>query len=639
MLKNLKRLLIIIILTSFNLSAKELCQNITTVNFFHDDNDEYNINTSLEKLRLMPLFTLPKNINFGFTTKPVWVYIKIVAKDLISKEYNKCLLELGNPLIDEIDIYKVLNNKIEFITQMGDNLPFSKRLYHFMNFTFPFKAKYNQEYIIKLKSTSNMTVPVNAQWENEYFKNISLDYMGTALFYGIILCFIYFGLHQYISFKQNAYLFYAVYALFILLFFIARDGFLYQLIWPSATIWNQKAPRIIGCISMIFGILYYLQFIKPQKLRFLKITKSYILLILFYTFIVLITPPIYTHTPTKIIATIYSILMIAISLQPEKKDIVFGPYLLAGAIVSFIGILVHSLSISNLIQSNFFTHNSMKITTVLDFLLLSIAIQKDTIDKVITKQKFNTIYNTTCGLYHDLILPFSKLNHFFHKAAKIPDNELKAFFSRSRDSVLSDINYIYEMLDTLKNLNETPNISKNNNTVRFQDIQKDIHIKFTVDFKYKEYIKINKLILKRIINNLTNNAIEATIDNPNSEYWIKSIEKLEEIQILIGNTGSFIEKEDLPKALNLFYTKGKIRGSGVGLTSSLIEVKKAGGDLLIESNGYLSDGRKIKKYTNQDYVIIHLTIPKGNKNSVYEKNDQTNEINPLNPINTTHTYN
>lgn len=72
--------------------------------------------------------------------------------------------------------------------------------------------------------------------------------------------------------------------------------------------------------------------------------------------------------------------------------------------------------------------------------------------------------------------------------------------------------------------------------------------------------------VQRVFSNIINNALEAMSVNK-GRLWFFTKEDLNSqfTQFCIGNSGSFIQKEEVSKIFDAFYTKNKQGGTGLGL--------------------------------------------------------------------------
>ncbi|MFK7826134.1 MAG: 7TM-DISM domain-containing protein [Oligoflexales bacterium] len=198
--------------------SHDFCAEDTQISFLHDPDGSLSQDAVLERLRGAPKVLSPQTFSFGYTKGKVWLYLKVAKAEGL----QKCVLELANPQLDEIEIYQFIGGKSFKVASMGDQFSFTERFYRVRNYVFPFQADQNQEFIISLQSSATMTVPVSIKWRDQYVNDSSLDYLLLGLFYGLMLCFIFVGIHNLVSFREKSFGIYALFAIFLMLWRIAR---------------------------------------------------------------------------------------------------------------------------------------------------------------------------------------------------------------------------------------------------------------------------------------------------------------------------------------------------------------------------------------------------------------------------------
>jgi signal transduction histidine kinase/CheY-like chemotaxis protein len=83
--------------------------------------------------------------------------------------------------------------------------------------------------------------------------------------------------------------------------------------------------------------------------------------------------------------------------------------------------------------------------------------------------------------------------------------------------------------------------------------------------------------VRRLIVNLLSNAVQALGGSGN--IWIASKDEGDRIEMVIGNDGPPIAPEDMPHIFEAFFTKGKSRGTGLGLAVAMHVASTHGGSI------------------------------------------------------------
>ncbi len=608
-------------LAGWDFPAHESCAEDTDLTYFLDSSNKLSVSSALSASRKLPLKKSPQNLHYGYTAGTVWIYLKV--KD--NPEVLKCILELANPQLDDILIYHVEEEKPIQVSQMGDLHTFQNRFYKTRHYTFPFRTE-NQEFLISLKSSATMTVPLTIVSRDQFVNEVSLDYLLLGLFYGIMIFFIFFGFHSFISFRDKAYLLYGLFALSILFFFMDRDGINYQFFWPNATYWKHRSVRVFASIAMAFGVSYFIHILQIKSWWIRTICFSYVGLCFLLALSLLIFDPHFTNIPTIIVSFGTPILMIALPMLSLKRDKIFAPFMLAAGLTSFVGLFVYSLSVTNFIESSFITENSMKISTLFEFVFLTFGIhQKIKIfhrSRLESKLQFGelekksavykAVFDTTNMMAHDVRRPLDKMTKFLNRIQKLSPEEVPQYVLKSASSIGEDIKTAEGMLSELLAIGSKNDYSGETHLCDFIPQMANGKYKYTIT--YGGPIKSDFFHLKRVFENLIKNARQATAGKTDCRFWMETQDLEKFVKIIVGNSGSSIEKDDLDKIFNLFFTKGKREGSGVGLAIVEKFIHDYGGEVWAESNGYTSKGETVPKRYKDDYVEFHMTLPKGEEN-------------------------
>ena len=107
-------------------------------------------------------------------------------------------------------------------------------------------------------------------------------------------------------------------------------------------------------------------------------------------------------------------------------------------------------------------------------------------------------------------------------------------------------------------------------------------IGFTHDFRHSRMVNVHAQKLNRVFSNIIGNAVQAM--NQKGVIWFKTREGDGYVEFCIGNSGSLIPEESLPKLFDAFFTSGKEGGTGLGLAIAQKVVVAHGGKIWCESS-------------------------------------------------------
>lgn len=198
----------------------------------------------------------PKSINPN-----IYYWYKIKIHHPAHTLSETWLLEFFDQTIDHIEAYVPLVNGHYNHILMGDNQPFSERLYHHKNFEIRLsdQLRGDQIYYFRIKSHQVADVIIVLR-SFSWFVHYALDeYFIFGIFYGMIAVFSLYNFIMFMVMRQRQYLYYVLYILSVGLYQMCTDGIAYQFIWPNAMDWNQYAYGIPLYGVSIFALLFTLE--------------------------------------------------------------------------------------------------------------------------------------------------------------------------------------------------------------------------------------------------------------------------------------------------------------------------------------------------------------------------------------------
>nr|WP_199082547.1 7TM-DISM domain-containing protein [Pedobacter sp. ASV19] len=95
--------------------------------------------------------------NFGVEDYTIWIRFSVLNQ---SDESN-LTLQIDHPVLDNIELYSDLNNKIT-VKKLGEAYPFKQRIYNDPSFIFQLDVPKEQEkvYYMRIESSDNIQLPI-----------------------------------------------------------------------------------------------------------------------------------------------------------------------------------------------------------------------------------------------------------------------------------------------------------------------------------------------------------------------------------------------------------------------------------------------------------------------------------------------
>lgn len=258
MVKNLTLLFIIL----FNLSIQV---NATQVISLSDLDDRVNVAPALEfnisnstELDNPPIegwsqYSEP-SVSLQNSIDTLWYRVSLKNASVHSRALY---LEFDNPLIDELNVFVLVEGKVVSVQQLGDSQSFHQRSVIHESFIIPIQFQSNQvlEVYFSIRSPSFLSVPITL-WQVEAFqKEQSYQRLVSGLYVGVIFAI---AIAIFIGFtftRDLLLLFDSLFVLSLLMITLTASGIGFHYLWPELPAFQQHAFYVFACLAMLFSAL------------------------------------------------------------------------------------------------------------------------------------------------------------------------------------------------------------------------------------------------------------------------------------------------------------------------------------------------------------------------------------------------
>jgi len=290
-----------------------------------------------------------------------------------------------------------------------------------------------------------------------------------------------------------------------------------------------------------------------------------------------------------IISILYSLLVL-ISEKFIQNIIQYQSFATSVLIILIIGVIFFPLrnKIQYLVEKYFFKGSQLEIAEQNELLRQEIA----------QSEKYKTLSTLATGIAHEIKNPLTAIQTFAEFLPKRMDD--KEFLSKFATLIGREINRIDRMVHQLLDYGKPAPLSIQQTDIhkliddtldvlssKFLDQKIRVHRLFNANPNLEIAIDPNQF--RQALLNILLNAIEAM---PNGgEITVETKQSSMTFEIVLGDTGRGIPKEDLPQIFDPFFSR-KDHGTGLGLaiTQSLVENHKG----KIEVHSAAGTGTKVK---------------------------------------------
>lgn len=202
---------------------------------------------------------------FGYSKSAYW--LKVDVQTTAYQQSIPRLLEVAYPLLDDIQIFLVQNQKVIQQWQLGDKWLFEQREIPHHLFIVPINlaAQQHYQFYFRIQSSSGLQVPISLWPERSFWQHDQTRQLLLGCFYGSLIIMIAYNFFIWLSVREKSYLFYVIFVISFGVLLATIDGLSYQYLWPNAIWWNNHAIAVLLNFSLAMSLVFGRQFLNTRK--------------------------------------------------------------------------------------------------------------------------------------------------------------------------------------------------------------------------------------------------------------------------------------------------------------------------------------------------------------------------------------
>lgn len=327
----------------------------------------------IEEAMCSDKFVLSKQMvpNLGISNSSFW--LKFNIRNVSKEEY--ILFEIANPLLDEIEFYKVDSGRISMV-KMGEYLPFDQREFNHPNYIFSLRIRKNTaaSYYVRCKSNEDMSLPIKIGLVVPIMDSIRTKDLLFGLYAGIMIVMFLYNTFIYITTKDKRYLYYIIYILFVTLTQACFQGYTFQFLWRDSPWIAQRSIVLLSSFVGISAGEFAKSFLETDTYlpKLSKLFKWFYL-----SYIICIVLSVFFKGNMQLLnatALLISLYILAIGIILAKRGQRSAKFFLTAWIVFLIGVIVFALKNEGILPYNAITIYTMPAGSAIESILLSFAL-------------------------------------------------------------------------------------------------------------------------------------------------------------------------------------------------------------------------------------------------------------------------
>ena len=570
-------------------------------------------------------------LELGHSESAWWLKIVLKNED---KNSIKRVLEVANSHLSYVTFYQPTSTGNYQAIETGNLKPFHSRPKLTRYFAFPveIEASSSATFYIKIKSTTQLLIPINLWSIDEYNKHERNDYSFQFFYLGIVVAMGVFSLFYFWAVGDRLYLKYLALITSVAFTVYALNGLVKEYIPYDSVGWSKNSAAFAAAISIALLLNFMRHFLSVSKVspladKFIKYAALIYPLPMMYT-------SLYPQRDVVIagqlffITIIASVMIFSIYLCLKKQRMAY--FFVFAYSIPFVVLLINLLSSIRYISLVWDVAGPMQLSFLIEMMVFSIALvdrtsqmkkqndlnqikiislqnqvvevlreNENKLESIIAK-RYKELRHLIDMLTHEIRTPMSIIRMFIEMGSQNPNLKQNAI------SAISDID------DVIERCIETDQLDHGSIVVNLEscDVTSIVHdvcdlrpdsSRIKVNSAANVFATTDQLLLLRIITNLVDNALKYSPADSLISVDIagKAIDAIEGVQITIRNDHDAAGFPDELRVFEKYYRSHGAHaktGSGLGL-------------YLVQSFTELLAGKVAYRVENHQ-VVFDLWIPR-----------------------------
>jgi two-component system, NtrC family, sensor kinase len=322
-------------------------------------------------------------LNFDVSTSAFWLRLNVC-----NRSNNKVLVEIENPLFDEIEFYLYNGDSLLYTETISKNAEFGQRSEKTPNYRFriPSQSSDTLTCYIKCQSLAQIILPVNVGTYQSFVNSTAGKDFFSALYFGIMAIMLLYNFFLFLTVRDKNYFYYSLYIISVALVQLNLKGAGFMYVWPGMPGFEKFAVFIFSPLTAFASIAFIRHFLTTQRFT-PKLHKGYWVFIVIYAGIIinaLLGKPQISYNLLNVAALLLSLYMMynatVIRIKYKYRPALF--FLIAWSV--FLGsIILFVMKDVGVLPYNAITVSVLQIGSAIEVSLLSFALA----DKINTLEK------------------------------------------------------------------------------------------------------------------------------------------------------------------------------------------------------------------------------------------------------------
>lgn len=232
-----------------------------------DENNESELHTirGLHSSEFSP--PIDASLNYGVSDAAFWIKFSLQLADSFPKDGQEYYIRVQNVFLDKIDFYAYNGDQSIVEYQTGDTRSFATRPVADNYFVFPVAVVKDKptDILIRAYGSGTVSIPLSIWEPTEFHKSNRNMALILGGYYGILIVMILYNLFVWISTRHEAYSYYLLFTLSMLLLQSSLRGHGFEFLWTDNYYWQMRTVSYTVALINIFSAFFTRSFLETHK--------------------------------------------------------------------------------------------------------------------------------------------------------------------------------------------------------------------------------------------------------------------------------------------------------------------------------------------------------------------------------------
>ena len=328
-------------------------------------------------------------VALGFLKGAVWLRFDVLNR---SGPETTWLLEFTDALLDDVRVYQQSDDGTWRETRLGDRQPLASSdavdsLTPLMQVRPP--RGHATTIYARVQSKSSMLVDVRLRTARQFYQASIVNFLGYGAMFGIMVAMCLYNLALFVSLRDTNYLLYVLSISSSGLFLASLSGHAPRWLWPDYRAWSEEIFQAVVAVTLVTGLAFCTRFLEAK--RYAPALHQTILVLMLLSALTVPLTALIGFQASILLTGAVSATSGTVGLVTAMTCLLRGQRSARFYLVAWAGYCIGTVFAAarqhGFVDNTFFATHGMEVGTVLETVLMSLALSDRYNDLKLAKEK------------------------------------------------------------------------------------------------------------------------------------------------------------------------------------------------------------------------------------------------------------